>query len=107
MPPHPVLSISFGLVVSSLALGCPAAPEDELAASTDDLLTSAHEDWDVQAQGCLAFVNCQNFGSCFAAIDVCIADVEIELDVDVEETGDAPPPPPPSDDDGGDPSCTI
>jgi hypothetical protein len=72
---------------------------DIVSACTGQLLTSAHQDWNVAAEGCLDLVNCQNFGTCFTAIDVCIADIEVDFD---GETGDDPPPPPPSDDGGGD-----
>ncbi len=76
---------------------------DIVGACTDDLLTSAKADWDNAANNCLDLNNCQNFGSCFASIDVCIADVDIEFEGQGGDgSGDGPNPP--SDDTGG-PAC--
>ncbi|MCH9687642.1 MAG: hypothetical protein K0V04_39800 [Deltaproteobacteria bacterium] len=58
---------------------------DIVGACTDDLLTSAKADWDNAAEDCLELNNCQNFGSCFASIDVCIADIEIEFEIDDDD----------------------
>lgn len=74
---------------------------DIVGACTDDLLTSAKADWDNAAEECLELNNCQNFGSCFASIDVCIADVEIEFEVEVEVGDDGPTAPT----DPGDDTC--
>ncbi|MEX1366663.1 MAG: hypothetical protein AB1Z98_26290 [Nannocystaceae bacterium] len=76
---------------------------DIVGACTDDLLTSAKQDWDTAAEGCLELANCQNFGSCFASIDVCIADIDIEFEVEIDDGGDGPGNPPSGDDTGG--SC--
>jgi hypothetical protein len=68
---------------------------DIVEACTDDLLTSAHMDWNVWAGDCLSLNNCMNFGACYRSIDVCT--LYVEVDADVGSSGDWDPP----SDDGG------
>ena len=58
---------------------------DIVESCTDDLLTSAHADWNGWADECLGLENCMNFGACYRSIDVCTLYVEVEVDAESSE----------------------